>query len=100
LHRRLGGPQSRSGRGGEEKRILANNTLKKSDLNVIYFSIRSLHVFTTSKNAAEVRNILSYTFTPPCVFMTSYLVKYRDEFTHKNAWNFTSTLPIDTRSIT
>jgi hypothetical protein len=68
LDRRLGGPQSRSGRGGEEK-----NSHSRRESNPRTPIVQPVAQRYT--DWAEVKNAWSCTFIPPYVFMAWYLVQ-------------------------
>jgi hypothetical protein len=66
LDRRLGGPQSRSGYGGEEKNSELLRGLEPQIIHPV-----------AQRYTTEVKNTWSYTFTPQYVFMEWCFVKSR-----------------------
>jgi hypothetical protein len=86
LDRRLGGPQSRSGRGGEEENSQPLPGLEPPDQPARNPTSYPMDKETkrpgregdhSSSSSAEVKNVWSYTSITHFVFVAWYLVKYR-----------------------
>jgi hypothetical protein len=88
LDRRLGGSQSRSGHGGEEKN---SHPLPGFELLIIH-SVAQRCTSELSRllpeSIAEVKNAWSYKSTPPYVFIAWSLVKHRRAFQYESAIKF------------